>query len=72
MKTVHEELCRVISELEVICGTLDSLGKGRESTSPRIGVDAYYKLLFAFKGIRETIEILGELIKEPESVHSTT
>ena len=72
MKTFYENLCSIIIDLEVICETLDSLRKRMEVTMPRVGVDDYYKILLAFKGIREIIEILGGMIKKTESVRSTT
>ncbi len=72
MKTIHEDLCNAINDLEGICGTLDSLRKGMEVTWLPVHVDDYYKILLAFKGIREVIEILGEMIKKTESVRSTT
>lgn len=72
MKMIHEDLCRVITDLEVICGTLDSLRKRIEVTMLPVRLDHYYKILLAFKGAREIIEILGGMIEKTESVRSTT
>jgi hypothetical protein len=72
MKTDHEKLCRVIKDLDLICADLDSLRKGSETTTPRLPVDEYYKFLLASQRIRETISILGGMIKETEGVISPT
>jgi hypothetical protein len=44
MKTIHEDLGRVITDLEVICGTLDSLGRKMEVAPLPVRVDDYYKI----------------------------
>ncbi len=62
MKTVHEDLCRVINGLEVICGTLDSLRK-RIEVIP-VSVDNYYKILLALKETKDIIELLGRVKEE--------
>jgi hypothetical protein len=72
MKTDHEKLCRLIKDLDLICVALDSLRKGTETPTPRLSVDVYYKFLLASERIRETINILGGIIKETEGVISTT
>ncbi|MDH4267827.1 MAG: hypothetical protein OEW45_19540 [Deltaproteobacteria bacterium] len=72
MKAIHADLCRLINALEAICGTLDSLRKGMETTTPRLPVDDYYKFLLATERIRETIAILRKIIEKTESVISTT
>ncbi len=43
MKTIHEELCGVITDLEVVCGTLDTLRRRIEVNPLRVHVDDYYK-----------------------------
>jgi hypothetical protein len=72
MKTIHEDLCGVITDLEGISGTLDSLRKKIEVTTLPVLVDDYFKILLAFKGTVDIIEILGEMRKKTESVPSTT
>jgi hypothetical protein len=59
MKTIHEDLVRVITDLEVICETLDFLRKRMEVTVLPVRLDHYYKILLAFNKIREVTEILG-------------
>ena len=71
MKAIHADLCRLSNALEAICGTLDSLRKGMETTTPRLPVDDYYKFLLASERIRETIAILRKIIEKIESIIST-
>jgi len=72
MKTVYENLCSVIRELDVICRTLDSLRKRMEIATPRVFVDDYYKILVAFEQLKGVIEDLRGVIKETKSVTSAT
>jgi len=64
MKTIHEDLLKVIIDLEVICETLDSLRKGMEFATPRLPFDDYLIILLAAERIKETIEILGRMRKK--------
>jgi len=72
MKTIYENLCSIIMDLEVICETMDSLRKGMEFATPRLPFDDYLRILLASERIKEAIEILGRMIKKTESVTSTT
>ncbi len=72
MKTIHEKLCGIIIGLDVICETLSFLRREVEITSLPLPVDDHFKFLLACERIKETIEILGGIIKETESVTSTT
>ena len=71
MKMVHEKLCSIVSELDAICEDLSLIKEVEFSTSP-MSVDDYFKFLLASERIRETIEILEGIVKETESVTSTT
>jgi hypothetical protein len=68
MKTIHEDLVWVITDLEVICETLDSLRKRMEVAALPVHVDHYYKVLVTLKATREIIEILGRMVERTESV----
>ncbi len=72
MEKTYENLCSVIIDLGIICGTLDSVGKRLEITTPRVSVDDYYKILLASQQIRGIIENLKGVVRETESVTSTT
>ena len=72
MKTIHEDLSKVINHLEVICERMNSLRIEMEIARPRVRVDDYFKCILASARIREAIEILGNMINETESVSSTT
>ncbi len=68
MNTSQENLCRIINDLNDICKKLNFLREGIEIDRERMRVDDYFKFLLASKRIRETIEILGRLIKKTEIV----
>ena len=72
MKTIREELCGIISDLDVICKSLSSIRREVEIAPSPLPVDDHFKFLLACERIRETIEILGGITKETESVTSTT
>ena len=72
MKTIHENLCSIIRDLEVICENLDSLRKGMEFAMPRLPFDNYLIILLSSERIKEAMEILGRMIKKTGSVTSTT
>ena len=72
MKTIHEKLCGIIIDLDVICDTLGCLRREVEIAPSSLPVDDHFKFLLACERIKETIEILGGIKKETESVTSTT
>ncbi len=72
MKTIYENLCSIIMDLEVIRENLDSLRKGVEFATPRLPFDNCLIILLASQRVKEAIEILERMIKRAESVTSTT
>ncbi len=72
MKTIYENLCSIIMDLEVIRENLDSLRKGMEFATPRVPFDNCLITLLASERIKEAIEILERIIKKTKSVTSTT
>jgi hypothetical protein len=72
MKTIYENLCSIIMDLEVIRENLDSLRKGVEFAAPRLPFDNCLIILLASQRVKEAIEILERMIKKTESVTSTT
>jgi len=72
MKTIYENLCSIIMDLEVIRENLESLGKGMEFATPRLPFDNCLIIFLASQRIREAIEILERMVKKTESVTSTT
>lgn len=69
---IHGKLCSIVSELDAICGELRSLIKEVEFATSPTSVNDYFKSLLASERIRETIDILEGIVKETESVTSTT
>ncbi len=63
IKRIYESLRTIISNLDVIGQTLNSLRKGIETTRPALAVSDYYKLLLASERIKDTIEILGGMLR---------
>ena len=72
MKMIHENLCNLISDLDIICETLSSLRKGAEIGKSPLIVDDYFRFLLASEKIREAIEILGGIGKKTENITSVT
>lgn len=68
MKTVYENLSTIISDLDQICSTLESLRKRMEIAIPRVFVDDYYKILVACEQLKGVIEGLKGVIRETKSV----
>jgi hypothetical protein len=72
MKTIYENLCSIIMDLEVIRENLGSLGKGMEFATLRLPFDNCLIILLASKRIKEAIETLGRIAKKTKSVTTTT
>ncbi len=72
MKTIYENLCSIIMDLEVIRENLESLGKGMEFSIPRLPFDNCLIILLASQRVIEAIEILERMTKRTKSVTSTT
>jgi len=68
---IHEKLCSIVIDLDAICEDLSLIKEVEFATSP-MSVADYFKFLLASERIRETIEILEGIVKETESVTSTT
>ena len=68
MKTVYENLSPIISDLDQICSTLESLRKRMEIAIPRVFVDDYFKILVACEQLKGVIEGLKGVIRETKSV----
>ena len=71
MKSIQENLCGAISNLNVIYKTLNSIRNEMEITTPRLPVEEYFKFLLASERIREGIEIFEEMIEKQKSVAAT-
>jgi 16S rRNA G527 N7-methylase RsmG len=72
MKTINENLCSIISGLDIVCRALDTLKKNMEIATPLVVVDDYFRILFAFQQIKGVIEVLKGVVKEAKSSPSTT
>jgi len=72
MAIIHEKLCSLVNDLDAISEELRPLIKEVEMARSPMSVDDYFKFLLASERIREAIEILERIVKETESVTSTT
>ena len=69
---VHKKISSIVSHLDASGEELCSLIKEMETAASTISVDDYFKFLLASERIREAIEIFERVVKETESVTSTT